>query len=402
MKKIVPYFIIICISFFAGCSGRKQIPVLNETYSRIDKKPFGAYIAYRNLSSFYYFNNIRDKKQSFDKTWNSITDTASLYICITPQLLLNEKEINAMMQYVYTGNDLFISAKNIDEGLLKRLKCDVKPSFLLAGDLYYFMKETSIKSSSVFSYYYLPFVSYFSNMNAEATRIIGWNERNQPNAIVYFHGKGKIFLHCDPRAFSNYFLLKNNNYRYIQEIFRYTSNQPEKIYWDDYYRKLSQRRKSNKQEDDKSFSSLSEIKKHPPLWYALWLSLLLLLLYILFGGKRMQRIVEQIPPNENTTVAFTETIGRLYLQKKDNKNIAEKMITYFNEHIRNVYFLNTNTINNEFIHTLSRKSGVAHANVHALYQAIIQAHNSVGIEDEQLLFLHTQIQQFYKTRTDGR
>ncbi len=30
-----------------------------------------------------------------------------------------------------------------------------------------------------------------------------------PITLYYFHGKGKLFLHCDPKAFSNYFLLKN-------------------------------------------------------------------------------------------------------------------------------------------------------------------------------------------------
>ncbi|MFN8247216.1 MAG: hypothetical protein U0T56_12660 [Ferruginibacter sp.] len=41
-------------------------------------------------------------------------------------------------------------------------------------------------------------------------------------------------------------------------------------------------------------------------------------------------------------MAFTETIARLYLQKKDNKNIADKMIMYFNEFIRTHYFLPVN------------------------------------------------------------
>jgi hypothetical protein len=68
----------------------------------------------------------------------------------------------------------------------------------------------------------------------------------------------------------------------------------------------------------------------------------------LFDSKRRQRIIKPLQPNINTSVAFTETVGRLYLQKKDNRNIADKMITYFLEHIRNQYFLNTNQLNDEF------------------------------------------------------
>ena len=136
--------------------------------------------------------------------------------------------------------------------------------------------------------------------------------------------------------------------------------------------------------------------KYPPLAAAFWLSILLLALYILFGGKRRQRIVEKVKPNENTSVTFTETIGRLYLQKKDNKNIAEKMTTYFNEHVRNNYFLNTNLINDEFITTLSRKSGVEKNRVESLYRAISHVHNNAVVDDYQLLSLNEQIQHFYK------
>ena len=132
--------------------------------------------------------------------------------------------------------------------------------------------------------------------------------------------------------------------------------------------------------------------KHPPLKAAFWLSLLLLLMYILFGGKRVQRIIQQLKPNENTTVTFTETIGRLYLQKKDNKNIADKMITYFNEYIRNT----TNHINDDFIVMLSRKSGVDRDKVDTIYRTITAAQRSNEVNDYQLLSLQEQIQQFYK------
>jgi predicted nucleic acid-binding protein len=116
----------------------------------------------------------------------------------------------------------------------------------------------------------------------------------------------------------------------------------------------------------------------------------------LFGGKRRQRVIPMVKPNENTTVAFTETIGRLYLQNKNNKNIADKMITYFNEYVRNHYYVNTNTINDEFLTTLSRKSGVEFTQVETLYRTIQHAQQQYQITDFELLSLNTQIQKFYK------
>lgn len=346
----------------------------------------------------YARNNIRDKKQSFDKTWNDISDTAALYVCMAPSLYLNEDEVTAMLNYVSAGNTLFIAASRIDDELLKKIDC--RQSYYPQQYFYSFdsVRNTSTNTTdSNYAYYYFPFKSSFTYTDTIFTKTLGINELGRPNFIMYYHGTGKLILHCDPRVFSNYFLLKKDNYKYMQQAFSFTNSAPDHIYWDDYYRKLNMRRsRSNSDDDDSSFSSFGEIMKHPPLKWAFWLSLLGLLLYILFAIKRRQRIVEIVKPNENTTVTFTETIGRLYLQKKDNKNIAEKMITYFNEHVRNTYFVNTNTINDDFITMLSRKSGVEKEKTEVLYRTIQNINSSIQVTDYQLLSLNQQIQQFNK------
>ena len=248
-------------------------------------------------------------------------------------------------------------------------------------------------SGDSYSYFYKPFGSYFSEINYRYSRIIGYNTTGKTNCIVFFWGKGKLFLHTDPRAFSNYFLLKNNNYRYMQALTQIMGSHPQHVYWNDYYIKLNHRK-----DPGTGNSSLSEIFKYPPLQAAFWLLLLMLLLYILFDAKRRQRIIPEIKPNQNSSVAFTETIARLYLQKHDNKNIADKMITYFNEFIRNNYYLNTNAGNKDLITALSRKSGISEEKTIALFNTISHANQNSVIDDYQLLSLNEQIQQFYKKR----
>lgn len=379
-----------------ACSDKVNMPSLQETYSKKDKKPFGGNIAYRQIEAMYNSNTIQDKKQDFKETWVNISDTGSLYICFAPRLFVTEEDAEAMMEYVRAGNSLFISAGEIDKFLLDETGCSQVyiPPFLFGMEDR--MRNTSVTSMlepvAKYSYYYYPFQNYFTGIDTSRVRILGYNDENKPNSIVYFHGKGKLYLQCEPRAYSNYFLLKDNNYQYLKNTVAFTESRPEHVYWDDFYNKLNGRR--NRSNDD--FSSLTELMKHPPLRLAFWLSLLLLLLYILFGGKRIQRIIQQLKPNENTTVTFTETIGRLYLQKKDNKNISDKMITYFNEYIRNTYFLNTNHINDDFILMLSRKSGVDKDRVDTLYRTITATHGSAVVSDYQLLSLQDQVRQFYK------
>ena len=164
------------------------------------------------------------------------------------------------------------------------------------------------------------------------------------------------------------------------------------MYWDDYYNK-----KNYPPNGKEGKSGLSILLQYPAM-AAFWLLLLLLIVYILFGGKRRQRIVQTIAPNTNTTVAFTETIGQLYLQKKDNRNIADKMITYFQEFIRKQYFLNTSQVNNDFVSTLSRKGNVSKAGTETLFNLITEIQQQEQISDAQLLLLNQQIENFYKNK----
>lgn len=401
MKIRITYiFSLLAITvLLAGCSRKRPAVSLQETYSKKDTKPFGASIAYRQVASMYDANMVQDKKRDFKDTWENISDTGALYICLAPKLYITDEEVYAMMEYVEAGNSLFVSAAMIDQLLLDEVGCREIYNDPEIDELVGEMVNTSVSAvaqpGSTYGYYYYPFQNYFTNIDSSKTHVLGYNAGGQPNLVVYFHGKGKLYLQCDPRAYSNYFLLKEDNYQYLKSTLAFTENKPQHVYWDDYYYKLRYRRNSSSEKD---FSSLNEVMKNPPLKTAFYLSLILLALYILFGGKRLQRIIKQLKPNENTTVTFTETIGRLYLQKKDNKNISDKMVTYFNEYIRNTYFLNTGQVNDDFIMMLSRKSGVGKDQVDTLYRTITATQNSAVVNDYQLLSLQEQIQNFYKKR----
>ncbi len=387
------FLLLLVLSLVACKSDKRSMPVLKETFGLSDKNPFGAYIAYNQVREMYSKNTIREKRQSFKTTWSQIADDNALYILLSRNLYLTTDEVNDMLEYVKKGNDLFIAASTIDENLLNKLGIEQHSQNSIITDFDRMHATATNFNSRSYFYYYLPLNQYFSGYeDNEWIKPIATNEEGKVNYLVYFHGKGRMFLHAEPRTLSNYFLLQKDNFKYLQHILAYTKNDPEHVYWDDYYRNLRQRKSDN----EEGFSTLSEIMKHPALKTAFWLLLLLLLLYLLIGSKRRQRIIEPIKPNVNTTVAFTETIGRLYLQKKDNKNMAEKMCTYFNEQVRHQYFLNTNHINDDFLTALSRKSGVERAKVDSLYRAMEQSQKKQEISDYELLSLNELFQQFYK------
>src|SRR4051812_6982339 len=83
-----------------GCSGgKRKMPSLQETYSKKDKKPFGADIAYRQIEAMYNANVLRETKKNFKETWINISDTGSLYICFAKNLFVTEEQVEAMMEY---------------------------------------------------------------------------------------------------------------------------------------------------------------------------------------------------------------------------------------------------------------------------------------------------------------
>lgn len=390
--------VILISMFLLSCgSNTTKLPGLDETFSQKDKNPFGAWVMRHQLDQLYYHNTIRNVKKDFDKTWQDITDTASLYINISKNLYLSRADLIAMLAYVYNGNSLFISSKNIDPALLDTLGCTASKPFY--DDLASAMNYTYVKTANTifndtanFRYFYLPFNSHFTKLDKLNARVLGTN-KSGANFIVVFHGKGRFYLHLDPRALSNYFLLQKENYKYFQHVFSLTAPIPERVYWDDYYNKRNYRRseKGNK-------SGLAVVLQYPAMAWAFWLLLLLIGLYIFFGGKRRQRIVPDLTPNTNATLTFTETIGRLYLQKKDNRNIADKLITYFLEHVRNHYYLNTSHINDEFITTLSRKSNNSKEGTARLFSTISNIQHSTVVDDQQLLLLNHQIENFNKNK----
>ncbi|MBC7887804.1 MAG: hypothetical protein H7Z13_07930 [Ferruginibacter sp.] len=400
MKKTFIYssWIILITIFSQSCgSNLVKLPPLIETFSHKDKNPFGAFVLHHQLEQLYFHNAIRKVNHNFENTFDDIADTGSLYISVSKNLYLTKADLAGILDYVYAGNSLFISSDNIDKRLLDTLGCKVKKVFYERPIPE--MKYTSVKlqrqvfnDPAVYQYFYFPFYNHFTKLDSLHSRVLGSNSMGA-NFIVIFYGDGRVYLHIEPRALSNYFLLQKDNYKYFQHVFSFTPAIPERVYWDDYYKKR----------DDPGYeggnkSSLGVLLRYPPMAWAFWLLLILFGLYVYFGGKRRQRIVATIPPNNNTTTAFAETIGRLYLQQKDNRNIADKLITYFMEHIRNQYYLNTSHLNEEFINTLSRKSNNTREGMEKLFKSIGMVQQSMEIGDQQLLSLNQQIENFYKNK----
>lgn len=359
----------------------------------------GGYIAYHYVNSLFNYGVTDVINKPFSELRYEINYSNSLYIIVAKMVLMSRDDLESMMSYVSSGNTLFISAEYIDKKLIDTLGADLSFDFasffgldeyqLEKKDTWVSLAHSSANNPRKYGFYFVPFDNKIISSDSLTTQVLGYNEKRDTNFIAIDHGQGKFILHTAPAAFSNYFLLTGNNKEYLENAFSYFNAETSSVYWDNYYR-------LGRRAGDDNFSIAGFFKKHIQLYYAFLLVLALLLIFIAFGGKRRQRFVPEKIPNANTTVSYTETIGRLYLQKKDNRNIALKMFTYFLEHVRTQYYLNTQNLNNEFAEALSRKSGVTEARVHHLLQLMNDTDRADNITDLRLLELHNLVQEYFK------
>ena len=138
------------------------------------------------------------------------------------------------------------------------------------------------------------------------------------------------------------------------------------------------------------------IVSQPALKWAYFIALSALLIYLIFEGKRRQRIIPIIETSQNTSLQFVETIGSLYYNQKDHKSISEKKITHLLAYLRTKFYLKTNEIDQEFRNDLSNKSGISPQEINDLFDYISFVQNNDSIAENQLITLNEKIENFYR------
>jgi hypothetical protein len=168
------------------------------------------------------------------------------------------------------------------------------------------------------------------------------------------------------------------------------------VRWDDYFRNSI--RGSSKDNDGAKGAgdTLKWLKGQPSFFWGGMLLLLLLLLIYLFESKRKQRIIPVVQPLKNASLDFVKTIGRMYFQRKDNKDLAYKMIQHFLGHVRSRYNIRTSAMNEEFVQRLAYKSGYDQHAVQQLVYDLNYALDAPQLSDQALLSLNHKLETFYQ------
>lgn len=365
------------------------------TLKRSDKIPYGTYVAYENLKHIFPNAEVEVNRVSPSSyraftdmleygLYNGIDTGKTLYMIITPYFSPNAREFNALMRFIGKGHHVFISSQYWGEIFEDSMNIDVSHTggvdSLWAG-----VTNPVTYDSLMFVYPGYGMTGYLAQYDTQYANILGRNKKGQVNFIQHsYKSGGSMYIHTSPLAFTNFFLLHKSNNAYYDNALSYIPKSVSQIEWDDYFRYGRQ------------FSAFQVIMENPGLRAAFWITLLIFALIFLFDSKRKQRIIPKLPPLKNASLDFVKTVGRLYYQYRDNKNLAQKMTAHLMDHIRTRYNIPTFSMDERFVFTLADKSGYDSTALQKLISTAKTIQESPRVSDEELMEYHKLTEAFYK------
>jgi hypothetical protein len=415
LKRIYFYIILALIAtavallLFTGDRKKKKKLDDRVTLRKEDKIPYGAFVAYQSLKHIFPVASVSANKNK-PGAWDSLSnyrDNQALII-VSPNFYADEYEVKALIRFIEAGNNVFVSTKNIssETETIIRNKSSLISSSLergkgqLTDSLSVQLFNPPFAESRLFSYKGDKYDSWFYEVDTTITDVLGTDEAKRPDFIHLKAGKGHLYVHLAPLTFSNYFLLQGDNMTYYENVLSVIDSSTKKIVWDEYYLNKKYPYSSLYDDNDNAEGEgrgfLTELFGYEELKWALLTAILALLLYVLLEMRRKQRFIPIMAKPRNDSLDFVKTIGRLYYDKGDHKNLCRKMGAYFLEHVRNKYKLPTGNLDEEFVRKLQFKTGVEEGEIKEIVSFISYLDTTKNVSSKQLTAFHKRLETFYQ------
>lgn len=359
-----------------------------------DKIPYGMYVAFKLLPKIFSGAIISHDKNS-PGNWEGISpdDANRAIFLVAKDFDAEEYELSRMYSFAKNGNYIFIIAHNMSYEATKFFNCSDNGNFYdfdMPDSLKVNLLKPPFARQNSFVFPGKKYESYFSKIDSAKALVLGQGERGNINFIRMKVGDGAIFIHLAPLAFSNYFLLHKKNIDYYKNAFSVIPKNVSAVVWNDYY--LTKMR-INKESDPSWFRVLL---KYPAFRWGLLTAMATLLLFVLMEARRKQRMIPEWTRPKNDSMDFVKTIGRLYYDKGDHKNLVKKMSSYFLEHVRSKYKLSTQAIDDDFITAVHNKTSYPVEELRSIIVFINFAEDAPAISEGQLSDFHKQLELFYQ------
>lgn len=389
MKSLKTYLILVSaalVAYLVAVYNRPEAVNWTVTLQRKHTIPFGTYVLHQQLSSTFSADGfITIRKPAY----NFLSDNKPAegnYLIIASELSeFDKNDFAKLRSFAAAGNTVLIAAFGFGKTLGDSLKLEVSPAYTKYNNGLATFTNPRLKPEKPFKFDKGIAGQYFSSFDTARAIVLGTNGHTSANLLYYPVKKGGIVLCPNPQVFSNYSLLKTGFRGYAEGILSYLDPDKQLIF-DEYY---LLGRSGNE-------SPLRVLMQYPQLKWAYYLSLITLIVYILYGIKRRQRIIPVIEPLQNTSLDFANVIGQVYYQQKDHQNLALKKFSYLWEHVRSRYRVSTALMDDEFAEIVSKKSGAEKTLITRLARQSGSLQHNQRITPQQLTGINKDIEEFYK------
>ncbi len=288
------------------------------------------------------------------------------YLFVGRYAYYNERGITHLLDFVERGNTAFIAANDLPEDLASHLFGDdcyyniydtdqIMP-YLQADTVQLQLTDNGQNFELIQVYDHEPYNRATHYVNEELlcdpnidNEVIGTLDTVLINFVRLSWGEGDFFFLTNPIFLTNYFITDSLRYEYAEASLAVLGEGP--VYWDEYSRvppSVARQRDNRRNRGNNNGynggrnlltgnEALSYIQEQAPLALAWYTLIVAALLFVLFRGKRRQRIIPSINRRENSSKRFIDTISRLVYQKGNHAAIARQELGNLRFHLQDKY-----------------------------------------------------------------
>jgi hypothetical protein len=442
MQKYIAALLVFFSILIGACNKNgKKVSDWKANFDKKSKTPYGTLLLNKIALEIFDSSALQKKPKDYANNYNYNYNNRTVNIEIAKSYNLSSNEISNLMTEVKNGHNVLIAASDIDYSLLQKLNLRVYENDNIVSDLveakdfipladsseweintkdiatvkhywdsivdtknygsYHLLQHAFLqKNKQAFAYkngevlnkHFIEEKQSYSDDYYTEKEVLATNHFGYPDCILVRYGKGKIILHCNPDVFLNHFLLQDSNYKYATQLLSLMPRNPAKLYLNTRLKKYA----TETNEHNNGKSNFTGLLKFPMWRTALFIAIIGLAMYLIFNTKRRRKIIPELDKLNNTSLEFVETIGQLYYNNQDHKNLGEKMVQHWLENIRTKYKIPTNILDDDWVKLVSNKSGISTSNINEILELVRILKSENYLADEQIVQLYNSIHNFNK------
>lgn len=313
-----------------------------ESYSPNSKQPFGCKV-FDNVLAATLPNGYEVTKKSFYQLKNDSFGKPRTVIAHKYAFSMYDIDVESMLKMAERGDKIVLIGNGFQKEINDTLGISVVyeslkdlPDF---GKISDFRRDTIIvwtgdtarfKPRAILAYpklmeTFLIIDTVPKTVRREYKSLAQHKNVDSYHAVLEFPmGKGSIYLVSASLLFTNYGILDDECRDFVMRVLTQVADRP-------VVRTTAYLPATEKEEEP---SPLRYFLKQKPLRWAIYLTLLTIIIFMIFTARRRQRIIPLVEEPQNRNREFVGLIATLYEQRRDYRDLVLKKFTYFAEELR--------------------------------------------------------------------